>query len=101
MVQGKSDRQIGYIAVSNEHRSWATNAQTKGVGNPNSTLQHKTLKIAIKYDIIRTNNPTRHNKHVIFDKKATTRKRNAITTGPNENKNIQKTNTTKIHILQY
>ena len=49
-----SNRQIDYIAFSSERRNWVTNAQTKGVANPNSTLQHKTIKIDIKYDLIRT-----------------------------------------------
>ena len=53
--------------MSNEHRSWVTNAQTKGVANPNSIIQRKTVKIDIKYDIIRTNKLAHRNKHTTFD----------------------------------
>ena len=49
------ERQIDYIAAPNEHRKWVANVQTKGVENPDSPLQRKTIKINIKYDIISTN----------------------------------------------
>ena len=61
------NRQIDYIPVSNEHRWWITNAQTKGVAAPNSTLQHRTMGIDIKYDIIRTNKPMQNSTHVNND----------------------------------
>ena len=51
------NRQIDYVAVSNGRRNWVANAQAKGVANSNGTLHHKTIKIDIKYDIIRTNKP--------------------------------------------
>ena len=52
----QSDSQIDYIDVSNENREWVTNAQTKGVDNPSSPLQHETIQIHIKYDIIWSGN---------------------------------------------
>ena len=52
-----STRQIDYRAVSIEPRSWVANAHAKGVSSPNSMIQRKTIKIDIKYDIIRTKKP--------------------------------------------
>ena len=59
--------QIDYTAVSNENMDWETNAQTKGVDDPNRPLQRATIQIDIKYDIIRAKKPNNGNKHINFD----------------------------------
>ena len=83
-------RPIDYIAVSNEQRRWVTNAQTKGVSNPNRTLQRKTIKIDIKYDIVRTNIQTPNNKHIYLDIEQLRENATQLRRGPAENNKIQK-----------
>lgn len=83
------NKKIDYIAVP-MNRSWVTNAQTKGVANPNSAIQHANLKMVIKYDIVRTNNQARNRKHVRFDIKQIRENATQLQRGPNETRNIQK-----------
>ena len=62
----------------------------KGVSNTNSTTRRKTIKIDIKYDIIRTNKQARNNKHIHFDIKQLRANAIQLQRDPTEIRKIQK-----------
>ena len=66
----KIQKQLDYILISNNIRTWLNYSRTKGTANPNSENHHKLIRMEIRVKWHHGQHSAELNKHVNFNIKA-------------------------------
>ena len=67
---GKTQKQLDYIMISGNIKTWPNYSKTKGDANPNSENQHKILSMEMRVKLRKHNNEANLQKHIQFNIKA-------------------------------